>query len=213
MHSKVGMRGFTLIELLVVIAIIAILAALLSPALRQARDSAQALKCMNNLRQLGLVFRMYTSDNNDYPHHWYAWGDLALGRYVNNNVELWHCPPVRFLNNNPQLYWDFYYGSYGYNYEVLGPYDQKSQPDTDSTWRSVSAYPHPDSTVLYADSGDFEAHFTPYPAYPPTGVINGSGYPVSQIHKGGANAVFLDGHVKWYLRDEINTLIHTDEYR
>ena len=55
-----GCKAFTLIELLVVIAIIAILAALLLPALKNARDSAKSVVCVNNLRQLSLAFQQYT---------------------------------------------------------------------------------------------------------------------------------------------------------
>jgi prepilin-type N-terminal cleavage/methylation domain-containing protein/prepilin-type processing-associated H-X9-DG protein len=84
-----GARGFTLIELLVVIAIIAILASMLLPALARAKERARGIKCISNMKQIGLSYLLYAEDHTDQCVTLYLFQNAPPGAFFPGTVTWW----------------------------------------------------------------------------------------------------------------------------
>jgi len=176
-HGRKADKGFTLVELLVVMSIISLVLFVLLPSLRKSRQQAQAVVCMNNIKQLSLAFILYGEDYNGYAmpatasSGIYWWGrKLTTGidhkqgfvwPYLKSDLaadSVYECPAQPYgsyqLQGKPPGKPDepkWITSTYGYNGYYLCP-PQSGWYNLPGCWQKIAGINMPTQVLAFADT-------------------------------------------------------------
>jgi len=201
-------KGFTLIELLVVIAIIAILAAILFPVFAKAREKARQASCQSNHKQIGLAIAQYLTDYDqtlpdlDWNTDVYPFWVLANPYIKNDGV--WTCPSAPTDNCRPHCY-HAPNGSRQYSVrtgDIPGDDHMFSEHFMSQGYKeSRIVDPGPANWLIMSEGGCYVNGWTWVVLSPNSPTPNPANCDrrreTAEIHNGGRNGLFYDGHVKW----------------
>jgi prepilin-type N-terminal cleavage/methylation domain-containing protein/prepilin-type processing-associated H-X9-DG protein len=202
--------AFTLIELLVVIAIIAILAAILFPVFAQAREKARQTTCLGNVKQVGLALQMYAQD----------W-DETLPHSATLEVRDFNAPgaPPNFLGSLTPYTRNtgIFVCPSSVNASAVGYPAKQNDPTAHSNTnymgnavvlgRPLSVTPNP-AEIVYLQENNLrwnQAWLQPALTNPKKGLYQWWHWEkgiekkeqFSNLHSGGGNLLFVDGHAKY----------------
>jgi prepilin-type N-terminal cleavage/methylation domain-containing protein len=198
MNTFTGKQGFTLIELLIVIAIIAILAGILLPAFASARERARMTTCMNNLRQLGLAFEMYSADFYekfpDGEKALYETDKALFPAYIKNPQSFW-CPSNQREVSPQTITSTSWYNSYAFVFGLSA--GNKSSP----------------SCPLISDRGIYNTKLTDADA---DGYADGyANIPINSFltgnHAIGINTFYMDGSARGVILSEMDFSVESED--
>ncbi len=152
-HETRRQSAFTLIEMMVVVAIILILAAMLLPALSRAKDQANRVTCINNIRQLNVSAQMYADENEDQypprrmtPNHWVY---RLKEYYVADKII--ECPKGRSTEVTPHSFLMNGFNDYFQSTLTQTEFDTVYMQWLWPYGMRVSAIPEPSETVLFGE--------------------------------------------------------------